>query len=75
MVQVYIEIVKNGRQFISCVKFLKIFIESFNEISLIRRSVNNSNSYTVIDLTFDKRISTKTFLKSLGNFAYNSSRF
>ena len=44
MVQIYVEISKNV-SFFSCIKFRKIFIESFNEISLIRKSVNNSNSY------------------------------
>ena len=45
MVQIYVEISKNVSFFISCIKFRKIFIESFNEISLIRRSENNSNNY------------------------------
>ena len=45
MVQIYVEFSKNVSFFISCIKFLKIFIESFDEISLIWRSVNNSNSY------------------------------
>ena len=45
MVQIYIKTAGNMRFFISCIKFHKIFTESFNEISLIPRSVNNSNSY------------------------------
>ena len=45
MIQTYIEIAKNLSFFISCIKFLKIFIERFNGISLISRSVKNSNSY------------------------------
>ena len=45
MVQIYIEIANNVSFFISCIKFRKIFIESFNETGLIRRSVNNSKSH------------------------------
>ena len=45
MVQIYIKIANNVSLFITCIKFRKIFVESFNEISLIRRSVNNSNSH------------------------------
>ena len=40
MVQIYVEIAKNVSFFISCITFCSIFIESFNEISLIQRSVN-----------------------------------
>ena len=44
MVQIYIEIAKNVIFFISSINFPKIFIDSFNEIGLIPRSLNNSNS-------------------------------
>ena len=44
MVQIYVKVSKNVSFFISCIKFRKIF-ESFDEISLIRRSVNNANNY------------------------------
>ena len=45
MVQIYILITKNVSLFINCIKVYKILIESFNEISLIRRSVNSFSSY------------------------------
>ena len=45
MVQIYVEMAKNVSFSISCIKFRKMVIESFNEISFIRRSVNNCNSY------------------------------
>ena len=45
MVKIHAEPDMNVSFFISCVTFRKIFIKSFNEISLIRKSVNNSNSY------------------------------
>ena len=45
MVQIYVEIAKNVSFFISYIKFRKMFIKSFNDISLILRSVNNCNSY------------------------------
>ena len=45
MVKICVEISENVSFFISCIKFHKIFIESFNEISLMWWSVNNSNSY------------------------------
>ena len=45
MVKIHAEPDMNVSFFISCVTFRKIFIKSFNEISLIRKSVNNPNSY------------------------------
>ena len=48
MVKIYIKrfiFDKNQSFFISCIKFHKIFMDSFNEISLIPQSVNNADSY------------------------------